>query len=373
MSKKRVSPVRKRRKRKLVLFIIEIIVFLVLLLALFFWLKLQKINHTSLDEEALGAVDSELLTGYTNIALFGLDNRSMGNLSSGNSDVIMVMSIDNSSGEINLVSVYRDTFLAQSESDSDTSYSYRKANAAFSNGGVEEAIRMLNTNLDLNITDYVTVDFQALIDAIDIVGGVEITLTDSEVSLINTYIDELEEWTGGSSTHISSAGTYTLDGIQATAYCRIRHTGNGDFGRAQRQRKVLAGLFSKVKSSGLVTANKVIDAVLPEVETSLTSTEIVALATKVIGYDIGNTSGFPFDLVTGSYTGVGSIDIPCTLESNVTELYSFLFGVDDYTPSETVQEISSYIENYTGKSESDAVDYGIEDDELSTSDDSSDE
>ena len=360
----KLSAVKKKRKKKLIIFIIELVIFLILLGVLFIWLKLEKINHTSLDEDALGVSDeinAELLTGYTNIALFGLDNRTMGNLESGNSDTIMILSIDNSDGELNLVSVYRDTYLAQQDED-DSEYTYRKANAAFAYGGAEEAIRMLNTNLDLNITDYVTVDFQALIDAIDTVGGIEITLTDEEVKLINKRIDELEEWTGGSSTHISSSGTQTLDGIQATAYARLRKTSKGDFGRAQRQRKVLKALFEKVKSSGITTANKVIDVVLPEVSTSLTNTEILALATTCIGYEIGETSGFPFDVSTGTYNG-SSLVVPCTLESNVRELYKTLFDTDEYEPSSTVEEISSYIENYTGLSEDDAVDYGVDDDE----------
>ncbi len=373
MSKKPLSPVKKRRRKKLIIFIIELIVLLVLAAALFVWLKLGKINHEDIDEQSLGIsdeVDTELLNGYTNIALFGLDNRTMGKLESGNSDTIMILSIDNSSGEINLVSVYRDTIMAQQEEE-DGEFSYRKANAAFSYGGSEEAVRMLNTNLDLNITDYVTVDFQALIDAIDAVGGIEMEVTAKEAKLMNKYIAELEEWTGVSSTTLAGEGTYTLDGVQATAYCRIRKTALGDFGRAQRQRKVLGALFKKVRSGGLVTANAVVDAVVDEISTTLTNTEILALAANCIGYSIGDTAGFPYNLTTGTY-GIGSIDVPCTLETNVQALYKSLFGEENYEVSSTVQEISTHIINYTGCDEDDATTYNIEDDGLSESTDSTD-
>ncbi|MCR4842895.1 MAG: LCP family protein, partial [Eubacterium sp.] len=262
-------------------------------------------------------------------------------------------------------------YLAQQD-EVDGEYHYRKANAAFAYGGAEEAIRMLNTNLDLNITDYVTVDFQALIDTIDIVGGIEITITEDEAALINTYIDELENWTDGSSSHLDGAGTYTLDGIQATAYCRIRKTAKGDFGRAQRQRIVLGTLFKKVKSAGLGTVNEVIDTVFDEVETSLTNAEILGLATTCIGYDIGDTTGFPGNLVTMTLSSAGSVDVPCTLESNLADLYEKIFDVEDYEASSTVQEISDYIINVTGCTEEDGSDYGIEDDGLSETDSDSD-
>ena len=374
MSKKPLSPVKKRRKKKLIIFIIELLILLVLLAVLFVWLKLGKITHEDINEDALGIsdeVDPELMSGYTNIALFGLDNRTMGNLDSGNSDTIMILSIDNSNGEINIISVYRDTMLAQQE-DEDGDFHYRKANAAFSYGGAEEAVRMLNTNLDLNITDYVTVDFQALVDAIDAVGGIEMEITQKEAKLINTRIDELEEWTGTSSSHLNGAGTYTLDGVQATAYCRLRKTALGDFGRAQRQRKVLGTLFKKVKSGGLVTANAVVDAVVDEISTSLSNSEILGLAATCIGYSLSDTAGFPYSLTTGTYGSLGSLDVPCTLESNVKALYSSLFDEDDYSVSSTVKEISSYIINYTGCDEDDATTYNIEDDGLSETKNSTD-
>ena len=370
--KKSMSGVKKRRLTKFIVFIIEIIVVIALFWGLYHWLKISgylgRITHEDLNEENLGVNDA---TGTQNIALFGLDNRTMGNLSSGNADVIMVLSIDNDSKEIDMISVYRDTYLAQQE-DVDGEYSYRKANAAFAYGGPEETIRMLNTNLDLDITDYVTVDFQALVDAINAVDGVKIKITDKEASLINKRIDEIAKWTGVSSSHLDGAGTYNLDGVQATAYCRLRKTALGDLGRAQRQRKVLGKLFKKVRKGGIDLAEKVIDAVVDEISTSLTDQEILSLASTVVvnKYNIGDTAGFPFDMTTATISGAGSVDIPCTLESNVQELFEKIFGNEDYTVSSKVKEISNYIINRTGKDENDAANYALEDDELSDKDSS---
>ena len=372
---------RKRKKKhtglKILLLIIEILVILLLIAGLYVWSKLDAIERTDLDEEEISSsiseeIDEELVQGYTNIALFGLDNRSSGNLDSGLSDSIMVVSINNETQEIRLISVYRDTYLAQGDSDN---YSYRKANAAYSNDGPTGAIKMLNTNLDLDITDYVTVDMYALAEVVDLVGGVEITVTSAEIGYLNDYIDATSEIVGKSSSHIYSAGTYVLDGVQATAYCRIRYTSGGDFTRAQRQRTVLAQLFKAARSSSLTTINSIIDTVLPDIETSLTNAEILAMAAKITSYTLADTSGFPFDVTTATYDSVGSVDVPCTLESNVIKLHAFLFPELEYEPSLTVQAISDTIIQKTGKTEEDAVDYGLDDDDLAdeTEDAGSDE
>ena len=361
---------KKRRKRgigKIVFLVIEILVILILIAALYVWSKLDEMNRTTVDETAVGIsdeIDEELMQGYTNIALFGLDTRdSDASLATGRSDTIMVVSINNDTSEIRMISVYRDTYLGID--DGEGNLSYQKANAAYASYGAEGAMRMLNQNLDLDITDYVTVDFYALVEVVDLMGGVELEITEAEAEVINKWIDATAEIVGVESSHIDGAGTYLCDGVQATAYCRIRSTSGGDFTRAQRQRTVLAQLFKSARSSSLTTLNSVIDAVLPDVETSLTNAEIVTLASHLANYSLADTSGFPFDLTTATYDSVGSVDVPCTLETNVTQLYEFFFEEVDYVPSSTVQEISYTIIMNTGIYEDDAVDYGIEDDGLS--------
>lgn len=360
---------KKHRKRgigKIIFLILEILVILVLAAGLYIWSKLDELNRTVVDEEAVGIseeIDEDLVQGYTNIALFGLDTRdSDASLATGRSDTIMVVSINNDTSEIRMISVYRDTYLGID--DGEGNLSYLKANSAYASYGAEGAIRMLNQNLDLDITDYVTVDFYALVEVVDLMGGVELEITEAEAEVINKWIDATAEIVGVESSHISGAGTYLCDGVQTTAYCRIRSTSGGDFTRAQRQRTVLAQLFKSARTSSLTTLNSVIDAVLPDVETSLSNAEILSLASHLVSYSLADTSGFPFDLTTATYDSVGSVDVPCTLETNVTQLYAFFFEEEDYKPSSTVQSISDTIIMYTGIYEDDAVDYGIEDDGL---------
>ena len=205
-----------RRRRKIIL-IIEIIVLLFLAIALFIVSKLGKIEKTELDmdkievNENISEESMEIMKGYQTIALFGLDNRSNGNLNSGRSDVIMLANINNDTKEVRLVSVYRDSYLDVGNG------SFQKCNAAYAKGGPEQAISMLNVNLDLNITDYVTVDFNAIIECVDLLGGVELELTDTEAVLTEGYIKELNELTGNKAEYLSGGGVYNLDGVQACA------------------------------------------------------------------------------------------------------------------------------------------------------------
>lgn len=350
--KKRMTK-KQRKKRKRRILILEIVAVIVLLIILFFWLKLSRINQTGkLDEDKLSINDldeatKDLLDGYTNIALFGLDNRSNGNYGGGNSDSIMIASINNDTKEVKLVSVYRDTYLNVYDD------SFKKCNSAYAKGGVESAVAMLNQNLDLNIKDYVAVDFNAMVEVIDLLGGVDIEVTEEEAGYMQVYIDEMQGVTGKSSSYVQGGGVCTLDGIQATAYCRVRYTKGDDFKRAERQRTVLNAMFEKAKHAKLTTLNKIVDAVFDDIDTSLTSKEILGLAAFVTQYDLSSTSGFPFSQCTMTLGKKGSIVVPTTLETNVSLLHSYLFGENNYVPSSTIEELSKKIINDTGKTESD--------------------
>ena len=217
-----------RKQKKIMLLLLELLIILLLAIALFITTKLSKIEKNKLDMNDVSINDDlsdetkEAMAHYKTIALFGLDNRSNGSLSKGNSDVIMLANIDTKQHTINLVSVYRDSYLDTGNG------TYQKCNAAYAKGGPEQALSMLNTNLDLAITDYVTVDFNAIIECVDLLGGVDITITDDEASLMIGYMKELNELTGHNSTPPASGGTYTLDGVQACAYARIRYGGGDD-------------------------------------------------------------------------------------------------------------------------------------------------
>lgn len=339
---------KKNKKNKVVIFAVEIIVLVVLLVGMYMYFKVDKVNSTGEDfkpEDVAVELDEETkeaLKGYTNIALFGLDNRSTGNYDGGNSDCIMIASINNDSKEVKLISVYRDTFLSVKE---DT---FNKINSAYSYGGPKGAIAALNKNLNLDITNYVSVDFAAVVDAVDLLDGIELTLTDEEVKIMNdNYIDEINEVTKHSSSKLSGGGTYTVDGVQALAYCRIRYTAGDDFKRTERQREVLGKMIDKAKGSSISTVSSLIDTMFGEISTSFTSKEMLSLASNVMDYELAGNHGWPFELCTGNFGSKGSIVVPTDLETNVVELHQYLFN-EKNTVSNTVKGLSEYIVNYTG-------------------------
>lgn len=350
MTKQQKAAVRKKKKqRKIMLVAVEVLVLIILAIALFIVVKLSKIQKdTTFKEEnievneGLSEESKEIMESYTTIALFGLDNRSNGNLSSGNSDVIMIASINDKTHEVKLVSVYRDSYL---DIGNDT---YRKCNAAYANGGPEQAITMLNKNLDLNITDYVTVDFNAVVECVDLLGGVELFITDEEAVLMQGYMDEISKLTKKKSEYLPGGGTYVLDGVQACAYARIRYTAGDDYKRAERQRTVLAAMVDKAQRSDLKTINSLIDEVFGDIKTSFTNTDLIALAAQVFNYSLGETAGFPYEKNTINLGSKGSVVVPCDLASNVTQLHVFLYDDQDYTPTETVKSNSEKIINDTG-------------------------
>ena len=348
-----------RKKRRKVLFILEIIVLLLFIGGLYVYgqisAKLDKIDtqETDLQEQDIVTNDqAPQMTGYTTYALFGLDHRSRNEkLNTENSDTIIVASINNDTKAVKLVSVYRDTLLNVKD---DT---YSKANAAYALGGPAQAVNMLNTNLDLNITDYVSIDFDALVTVIDCLGGLDIPLSYAEIVHMNNYCVETAEETGKSYTPVelpepkpedqeAIVGTYHLNGVQATSYCRIRYTASLDMGRTERQRRVIQMIVDKAKKAGLSTIFDIMDQVFPMVKTSVSKTEILKLIPAMIGYCIDETTGFPQDYKFA--TVKGSVIVPTTLDSNVLKLHQFLYGNTNYTPTQDVLNKSAQIAAIVG-------------------------
>ncbi len=353
MSKKAMR--RRKRKRKIILLAVELILLVVVLAGLWFWQKLSKIEtddtFVAESNKELSDDTKNILGEYTTIALFGLDNRNNGNYKTGNSDVIMIARIDNETKEVKLVSVYRDTMLNMMDEENKDAYS--KANAAYNMGGPDQAVRMLNVNLDLDIKEYVSFDFNAVAEAIDLLGGVEIEISTEEAVAMQGYQDEVAGMTDKDNDYLYRGGTYNLNGVQAVSYARIRYVGNGDFHRTERQRLVVNKMVEKALASDLGTINELIDTVFPEIKTSLSKAEILSLAKDAMSYSMGDNAGFPFEQETGSYkvsyqSKKASCVIPADLASNVKQLHEFLYGTTDYEVTQSVQNISDEIENRTG-------------------------
>ena len=346
---KKKSTKKSKQRNKIILIVVELIVLAVLAVALYGISKLEKIERpddfVKEDVEVNEDIQSEtveVMSNFKTMAVFGLDNRSNGKLTSGNSDVIIIVTIDNDTKEVKMCSVYRDTYLDIGGGK------FRKANSAFSSGGAQAAISMLNKNLDLNITEYVTVDFNAVVECVDELGGIELTITDEEAHLMTGYMEEINKLTGHNSKVPSKGGTYTLDGVQATAYARIRYTAGDDYKRTQRQRDVITAMANKAKKADLATINNVIDKLFDDISTNFTNADLIALAAQVFDYEITGSVGFPFLKNTITLGSKGSVVAPCTLETNVIELHKFLYGNEDYEPSSTVRANSMKIESDTG-------------------------
>lgn len=314
-----------------VLSILFIILLILLGLALgigyaFLNYKLGNINHLDIDKDAI-AINSGVadeLKGYRNIALFGLDTRE-DSFDNSRSDSIIIISINNKTKDIRLTSIYRDTYV-----DID-GHGLDKITHAYAYGGPELALSTINKNLDLNITEFVTVNFETVRTVVDTIGGISLKITDAEAEQIG----------------LSSGGTYTLNGNEALEYARIRKI-DSDYQRTERIRNVISAVFDKVKTKSITEIMDYIDIILPHISTNMSTNEIISLAPSVILYDITDSTGWPYDVK--GFSSDAWYGVPVTLESNVKELHETLFGTENYTPSETVQEISDKIINRTGYS-----------------------
>ena len=345
---------KKKMRRRIILLIVELILLIALGAAAYAMSKLDKLDFQVINEKNLEIYQD---TGeFTNIALFGLDSRE-GELDGGvRSDCIMVASINNKTKEVKIISVFRDTLTQQSDG------TYEKANAAYSFGGPEEAIALLNRNFDLDIKKYMSVNFNALADVIDLLGGIELDLTEEEVFWTNGYCTETSQVVGRPTTELTKAGKQNLDGIQAVSYARIRYTEGDDFKRSERQRIVLQQVVEKAKKAKISTLNKIIDKVLPQVSTNLSSTDFIGIAASAAKYQIGEMKGFPFDVTTSEdVIGLeGSYVVPIGFSDNVRQLHEFLFGVKAYQVSDRVQQINDDLVYLTGISGSEEGNLGYD-------------
>lgn len=362
---KKQKRILQRRRRRRILFGIEIFILLILIGGVFIYAKLGKMNFTDLDFSKIGVntgvSDNNVMKGYTTIGLIGLDGRD-GELKSGaRSDTMIIASINNDTKKVKLVSVYRDTYLRIGE-DSEGNGQYDKANAAYKKGGPEQFLSMLNTNLDLNVTDFVSVDFQAVAEAVELLGGIDVELKEEEVVHLNNYCVETSKVTGMDYTPLEEkAGVHHLNGVQAVSYARIRYTSGNDFRRAARQREVIYKIVEKAKNSDIATLSKILDKVFPKVYTSFTKAEILQMGMSMMSYDIEDQTGFPFDHLYGERVkdAMGGLDavLPVTLESNAIKLHEFLYPEDSYTPSDEVKAYSQRIVDKSGFGDESRLDH----------------
>ena len=340
-----------RMRIKITILVVEVLALAVLTAALYLVTRLQLIQQdpsfegTKIEQNELDNEVVEKLKGYTTIALVGLDNRTEGTYKAGNADSIIVMSINNDTGEIRMASVYRDTYL-QITSDG----RFEKVNASYNLYGAKGLVETLNRNLDLAIEDYVAVDWYALANTIDLLGGVEIEISAAEANIINSMINSIKLETNGvlQTDRVAKEGLNELDGVQALAYARIRSLSGYDYARTQRQRLVIEKMMEKAKTVSVGTLVGIINEVFPAIATSLTTQEIITLASGITSYQLTETTGFPEKRGQAEDDRLYAYIIPVSLLTNVEDLHLFLYGNEKYVPSTQLQNISNKIIFNTG-------------------------
>lgn len=307
----------------------------------------MNINEISADQLLVNDGVKDATAGYRTIALYGVDSRDQNMDAGTNSDSIMIVSINESTKEIKLVSVYRDTLMDIASGAMNKS---QKVNYAYQLGGAVTAINTLNTNLDLNITDYVAVDFSAMASIIDAVGGVNINVVDDEINNFNKNLAEQISISGKYSSGITQAGQYTLDGQQAVAYSRIRSTGSGDITRTERQRIILLKVIDKLIKADTSSLSAFVDVSFNNISTSLNKDSILDLVKAVAKYSVVDTAGFPFAYEAVDMAEQGNCLVAADMESNVQALHEYLYGNSHYKVSDTSKQISVSLAKETGVS-----------------------
>ena len=376
MSKKNYKKSRKYKKmrRRKIIFGIEITVLLILsgILFVYAWINrsMDKMNQDTLDSsqiqinsEVKANTDLSQMSGTQVIALVGVDARGVEGselAESMNSDTIILCCIDHDKQEIRMVSIMRDTWMNMAKY-TDEYYEFDKANSAYNRGGPESMLSMLNTNLDFALTDYVAVNFKALADAIDVLGGLDIEMTNAECVHANNYNREVSEAQGVEYEAIpydeNLGDDYSevrhVSGALATSYARIRYGGGDDAKRTSRQRIVINLMVQKLKQNP-TKIPEILDKVMGNVSTSLTKNEILELGMHAVTYTMGTSYAYPFQLCYGEnvVNALGEdVVIPVTLEFNVRELHEYLYPGLSYEPSAAVTEYSDYIARKSGYDE----------------------
>lgn len=366
-----------KKKRKLIIFGVELVI-IAIMVGVLWWVMdfTEEQPHiteefTYSDVHVQDKIQDQIeqggaMKGYMNIALFGVDAKNEKELfKSSRSDTIMIASINLDTGDIKLVSLYRDSYL---NLGNDT---YNKCNGAYSKGGAQQAVGMLNMNLDMDITNFVTVGYAGLAEVIDGLGGVWIDVDKDEMKHINNYqysilgkyakkyIGEVppdlnftpdDYFIDYEAVAVKEPGYQLLNGLQATAYCRIRYVGN-DFQRTARQREVIKAIETQAKQADLATLTKAFKGAANDIYTNLSEDSILELLPKLADYRIVDESGFPEMNMRESVSmgAKGSCEIPVNLESSVSWLHEFLFGDDSYEASDVVKEITKKIKADSSK------------------------
>jgi polyisoprenyl-teichoic acid--peptidoglycan teichoic acid transferase len=309
--------------------------------------KFEKVEYIDLSDQDLDidpTVDAEL-KDYRNILLVGVDARRGEKESNSRADAIIIISINKETGDFRLISVYRDTMLDIEETDG--VHSLDKVTHSFVYGGAVNTIRALNRNMDLNIKEYVKVNWYSVADFVDSMGGLTLNIKDYEVSEINKFIVSTNKSLQGDPTKLTGPGKQVLNGVQTVTYCRIRKVGNGDYERTERMRNTIKAAFAKAKTMKIKELGVVMDKTLPEISTSIDAKSMFWMLYDATKYEMKKGTGWPYETTGATVNGIW-YGPPVNLSKNVTKLHEKIFSQADYEPTDRVKAISDAIILKTG-------------------------
>ncbi|MGI6211707.1 MAG: LCP family protein [Anaerovoracaceae bacterium] len=315
---------------------------------------LDNVNRdtSQMTKKELSCVDVD---GYVNIALLGVDSRSMSkkNLKDNNTDCIIVVSLNEKSKDVNLISIYRDTYTKIGDTTT-----YQKINSAYTYGGAKMAMQTINQTLDIDVEKYVLFNFKMVSDLVNSVGGITVNVKEAEIEELNKYTAQTAHNIGQKKYKlVKKPGKQTLEGVQAVSYGRIRKGVGDDFQRTSRMRLVIKKVLAKLKKSDYSTIIKTMKLCLKQCRTNLSNNDLIGLAQRLSGFQIKKSVGFPYTVTTGDLNGVSYV-FPADLSANIVKLHKQMFGQEDYQVSDTAQAISDQIMAIAGSQGSDSSQLG---------------
>lgn len=354
----------KPKKKKRIWLRVLIVIFVLLLIAgiaaaivvhkAYEWVgdELGLMKQIKLNEEKL-CIDPKVekdLKDHRNILIMGIDKRKGEDIDTCRSDAMIVVNINKKTGKIKMVSVVRDSFL---QLDEHGELVIDKLTHAHAYGGPKNTIRAINRNLDMNIKEFVRIDWQTVADTVDSLGGLTLDVKKGEIKEMNKYIKDTNKSLNGSKKKIKKAGKQKLNGVQVVTYCRIRKN-DGDEQRAERYRAAMSAAIKKARKLGLKQIDKTADKVLPQISTNISPEKVRALLLKYYDMDFDESVGWPYTWDGAQLNGIW-YDVPITLKSNDKDLHKDIFGQKNYKPSDTVKEINDLIIQETGYDENSPV------------------
>ncbi len=306
-----------------------VIILILVVSALYVYSKLGSVKKVPISKDDRELKIDKKAESYgddvINIAFFGLDRRKKEELS--RSDAVMILSLDKKHKKVKLSSIMRDSYV------NIEGHGKTKLNHAYAYGGPELAIKTINSNFKLNIRDFVAVDFYGLENIINTVGGVEIPVRSDEIKYINSYMQGTAKVENKAVQEVQNPGLQNLNGMQAVAYARIRYTSGGDYERTERQRTVLTAIMNKIKKLGPTEFPKVVSSLLPNVESSLSSTEIMKMGTSAFALGIDNVEQqrFPLDNYCEGKPIDGIYYLLFNEEKTIDQMHKYIF--EDIKPN----------------------------------------